>query len=182
MQDELLIQIIRFFPGKIGKIAVAAESHKVLQIIWQIVFYCILHGREDGALQILFILQLTECVFKGFNDRICIRRLHLPNRNGMGVTAFVCIGDIEIVHQALPAAAGVFKHGNAFGAAVDPAPESVVPALNGQHGRGIRPLGKKKKLLIKTQPIVSAGTAQKGLPNHRITYNILCSAAVQVRY
>lgn len=143
MQDELFIQIICFFPGKIGKITVAAKPHKILQIVWQIVFYCILYGRKDSTLQITLILQLSKCIFKCFNDRVCIRRLHLPDRNGAGVTAFVRIGDIEIVYQALPAAAGVFKHGNAFGATVYPAPESVVPAFNRQYGRCIRPLGEK---------------------------------------
>ena len=61
------------------------------------------------------------------------------------------IGNVEVVsNPCLPIAVAV-QYGNALGAAIDPPPEPLVPALppfNGQDCGGIRALGIQQNLLV----------------------------------
>jgi len=72
----------------------------------------------------------------------------------------------------LPIAVAV-QNSDALGAAIDPPPEPLVPALppfNRQDCGGIRALGIQKNLLVKGQPEVIAGSSQKFGPDLRRSY------------
>ena len=77
------------------------------------------------------------------------------------------ICNIEVVFDScLPITVAV-QNGNALGAAIDPPPEPLVPALppfNRQNSGGIRALGIQKNLLVKGKPEVITGGGQKPGP------------------
>ena len=87
----------------------------------------------------------------------------------------------EILDSCLPIAVAV-QNGNAFGAAIDPPPEPLIPALppfNGQDGGGIRALGIQKNLLVKGQPEVIAGGGQKPGPVF-LRCHFACGLQIQI--
>ena len=74
------------------------------------------------------------------------------------------IGNVEVVFDSRQPVAVAVQNGNALGAAIDPPPEPLVPALppfNGQDGGGIRALGVQKNLFIKGKAKIVAGSSQK---------------------
>ena len=97
MGNKFFIKLPGFFGGEIGNIAVAADLHKVLQIIGQVIFGCVFSSGEDGAFQIVLVFQLTEGIFKGINDLLLILRFHLPDGNRTGIFALVGIGNIKVM-------------------------------------------------------------------------------------
>ena len=80
-----------------ASLVIAFVLHKVLHIVGKIIFGCIFGSRKDSVLQIFFVFQLPESIFKGFNDLACIFRLHLPNRNGARIAALVRVGNIKVM-------------------------------------------------------------------------------------
>ena len=83
------------------------------------------------------------------------------------------ISNIEVVFDSCLTVAVAVQYGNTLGAAIDPPPEPLVPALppfNGQDGGGIRALGVQKDLFIKGKTEVIAGSSQKFGPDLRRSY------------
>ena len=77
------------------------------------------------------------------------------------------VGNVEVVLDSRLSIAVAVQNGNAFGAAIDPPPEPLIPALppfNGQDCGGIRALGIQKNLLVKGKPEVITGGGQKPGP------------------
>ncbi|MGM9549934.1 MAG: hypothetical protein ACI3V5_08825 [Faecousia sp.] len=93
------------------------------------------------------------------------------------------ICNIKVVFDSrLPIAVAV-QHSDTLGAAIDPPPEPLVPALppfNGQDGGGIRALGIQKNLLFKGKPEVIAGGGQKPRPDLRFC-NLARRLQIQIR-
>ena len=96
---------------------------------------------------------------------------------------FMGIRNIEVVSDSrLPIAIAV-QDSDTLGAAIDPPPEPLVPALppfNGQDCGGIRALGIQKNLLVKGKSEIIAGGGQKPGPRLRRCH-FACGLQVQIR-
>ncbi|MGM9587504.1 MAG: hypothetical protein ACI3VA_08475, partial [Candidatus Limivicinus sp.] len=74
------------------------------------------------------------------------------------------VGNVKVVFDSRLAIAIAVQNGNTLGAAIDPPPKPLVPALPpfyGQDCGGIRALGIQQDLLIKRKAEVVAGGGQK---------------------
>lgn len=93
------------------------------------------------------------------------------------------VGNVEVVLDSrLPIAVAV-QNGNTLGAAIDPPPEPLVPALPpfyGQDSRGIRALGVQKNLFVKGKSEIIAGGGQKPRPVF-LRCHFACGLQIQIR-
>lgn len=93
------------------------------------------------------------------------------------------ICNVEVVFDSRLTIAVAVQNGNTLGAAIDPPPKPLVPALppfNGQDCGGIRALGIQKNLLVKGQPEVIAGCGQKPGPAF-LRCHFACGLQIQIR-
>ena len=96
---------------------------------------------------------------------------------------FMGICNVEVVFDSRLTIAVAVQYGNALGAAIDPPPEPLVPALppfDGQDCGGIRALGIQKNLLVKGQPEIIAGGGQEHGPRLRRCH-FACGLQIQIR-
>ncbi|MCI5485168.1 MAG: hypothetical protein MR913_01080 [Clostridiales bacterium] len=126
--------------------------NELRQIVLEVVLHDIGCCGNQSIAQRIRIAQNTKAVFQRFHDCLFLLRANCPDGNRARMPPLMGIGNVEVVFDSrLPVAVAV-QNGNALGAAIDPPPEPLVPALPPfyrQNSSGIRPLSIQQDLPIK---------------------------------
>ena len=157
--DSVLVQFLQE--------TVVGRVKQISDIIRDIIFRRISCSTKNCRSKRTLIFNSSKGAFKCFNNFFLVLRLHRPNGNGARVSAFVSVGNIEIMNKPLMASAYIVKYRYARSTFVYPSSERFVPTLNFKNGGCVRSLGKYKQLFVKAKFVVSASRSQKGLPIFR---------------
>ena len=170
-----------FFFGYAVQEAVFHAVDQIGEIVGDVVLYGVSCRRLDGNGKGFLVVQLSEGAFQRVDHLCRVLVPHLPNGNPARKTAFVGVGNIEVVDKPLAASVCIFKDGNAVRPTVDPTPELLIPVVDLKNSGGVRSLCVNQKLLIKTQTVVVAGRAQKRFPAFGVCNDHFAGSVIQLR-
>lgn len=159
----------------------------IINELCQVILKVVLHGigscGNQSIAQRIRIAKNAKAVFQRFHDCLFLLRVDCPDGHRTGMPPFMGICNVEVVFDSRLTIAVTVQNGNAFGAAIDPPPEPLVPALPPFYGKdcgGIRALGIQKDLLIKGKAKIVACGGQKPGPRFRRCH-FSCGLQIQIR-